>query len=199
MPYSVSITEVPLITIADRLEAQLRTQHDALEQCCDSLADLNNTISLARQDLRNLEFHYSLAREEANVHALASDENEGRLRISFLREELVRVYNDKERILRKSRESSDEIHQLRERLVDMAKIKEENHHLRRSNARLQLRHEDMRKQLDEANKQVKALKGEPQSTLSLLRKLCASSMSSEDVQGKQICNHRRRDSRISFY
>lgn len=189
------------MTIADRLERQLQDQHNALEQCGDNLATLGDTISLARRDLRNLELHYCLARQEANMRAMTP--REARLRIEWLQEEIVKINTDKEVLFQQHRDFSTENEQLKERLTEMKKVQKENDNLRQLNTQHQVDNSKMKEELAEVNDKLKDLQLIFQSMPSTLRKLWMRNrvLSNSEAGQENIRPDvgRRRSPKFSFY
>ena len=97
-----------------------------------TLTDLHNSL---RQDLINLEQHYSLAVEKSNLRAMSTQEV--RLRIGWQIQEIKRINDEKERALHEAERYRNEclrlgndLQGMGDLLVENAKLKQENSSLR---------------------------------------------------------------------
>lgn len=191
------------MTIAESIEAQIKQQATALEECADNIAALHHTTTRAQQDMISLELQYSLARQEANMRAMTP--NDVLLRLTWLKEEISRLNADKEHLIRQTAESEHEQHRLRKELVDMLELRQENQKLKQTSLQQEQSHMELRKQLDEANEKLAALRFTVQNVPSPIRKICTKILvpSGEKQQQQQenvkTQKHKRASSMFSFY
>lgn len=149
LPHEVQITEIPLNTIAEQLEAHIQEQNDALQDCAENIHKLHLTNDQTKQDLINLEFEYCLARQQANLRAMTSDDT--RLRLQWMRDEIARVNDEKEQALQENLDHIQEIKRLRKTLIDMIDTRYEHEKLKH----LHSVHEQNRRDLEQELAEVK--------------------------------------------
>jgi len=197
LPHEVQITDIPLDTIADHLETHIEEQSNALQDCADNIQKLNLTNDKTRQDLVSLEFQYCLARQEANMRAMTS--NDTRLRVGWMQGEITRINAEKESALRETLDQKKANERLRKELADMQDARQENQRLKHAS----LIHEQKQRQMQHELAKVKRRLNDTQFALrsipSPIQKLCArmlvpekgkplmkeKSQASEDKQNEQ--------------
>lgn len=166
LPYTLSITEVPLTTIADALTAYIHAQSSALLDCANNLHAMTNLHEKLKKDLVVLEQHYSLAVEKANIAAMSTEDV--RCRLGWQIEEIIRINTEKEIAINEAGYHISESQRLSAELQGMADTLRENERLReegeknsrekekltREMEQLKCEMEEMRVDLQDASKKL---------------------------------------------
>lgn len=142
-----------------------------MEECADNIKDLCMTNEKKEEDLIKLEFRYCLARQEANMRSMTSDDF--RQRLAWMKEEVNRLSAERERALMDNLEQMREKDQLRQQLMDMLDLQLENQKLKAMNVDLELKKYMHQRQMADVEKQLDETRFALKSVPSSILKLCA--------------------------
>lgn len=156
----------------------------ALTDCAANIENLNLTNDKTKKDLVNLEFAYCLARQEANICHMSTDDF--RLRLAWQKEEIARVNNEKEVALAANLAYAKEITRVRKELNGVAGVREENKKLKQVNKTHEEKLEELQGQLDEVRKCLDDARFALKSVPAPIQKLCGKVLVPQD--GKPLEN-----------
>jgi len=171
LPHEVQITEIPLHIIADHLETYIKEQDDALQDYAENIQKLTVANDKAKQELVCLEFEYCLARQQANIQAMTSDDT--RLRLEWIRDEIARVNAEKEKALQENVDHKKENGKMRDELTDTVKAIRENKDLKQINLIHEQRLREMQQELGEVTRRLDEARFALCTVPSSVQKLCA--------------------------
>lgn len=182
LPYDVQITDVPLTTIAESLESHIQEQNSILRDCAEDVRRLNLAHDKAKQDLVDLELRYSIAREEAGLRSMTTDDF--RQRFEWMRDEIGRVNAEKETALQENIDQMREKDRLRKELVDVLDVRLEIQKLKEANLIHEHKQNKLKRELEVTKRKLKETEFALRSVPSPIQKICAKVLVSDQDKGK---------------